>query len=221
MRSERDDKAADIREMINDYEDELKIRGANYESLEADFADLEDQLQVAKKERIDALAGYDELLKRNYDISVELEKSEDMNLELRSCVSVNEQDIACLNQQVDNLHEERNQALELWNASVEERKKLHQEMESLIHSRDHLLRRTFQQTEEINSLRKDRDALQRIVESRRENGHVEAKDFIRETHKNTNLQDNNYISFNGYETVSWKFIIEFFFLKNSEIPDNL
>ena len=188
--------------MISDYEDDLKIREANYESLEADFTELEDQLQVAKKERIDALSEYDELLKRNYDISKELEKFEDMNLELRSCVSVNEHDIACLHQQVENLHEERDQALELWNASVEERKKLHQEMESLIHSRDQLLRKTFQQTEEINALRKDRDALQRLVDSKRENGRLEQKSFIRETHNNMTLQENNYLHIDGYERVS-------------------
>ena len=202
MRAERDEKAADIREMMNDYEDELKIREANYESLEADFAELEDQLQVAKKERIDALSEYDELLKRNYDISKELEKSEDMNLELRSCVSVNEQDIASLNQQVENLQEERDHALELWDASVEERKKLHQEMESLIHSRDLLLRKTFQQTEEINALRKSRDALQRVVDSRKETGHIELKSFVRETHHNANVQEKNYLSQNGFEAVS-------------------
>lgn len=176
MRCERDDKAVEIREVISDYEDELKIREGNYDSLRADHEDLADQLEVAKKERINALTEYDELLKHNYDISRKLEKVEDANMELHSCISVCEQDIAVLKQQVDNLHEERDQALELWNASVEERKKLHKEMAALIQSRDELLRKTFQQTEEINALRKDRDAFQRLADRRRENGHLELRD---------------------------------------------
>ena len=187
--------------MINDYEDELKIREANYEYLEADLAELEDQLQVAKKERVDALSEYDELLKRNYDISKQLEKLEDINMELESCVSVNEQDVASLKQQVENLHDERDQALELWNSSVEERKKLHQEMASLIQSRDELLRKTFQQTEEINALRKDRDALQRSFGCKIGNGHLEAREGSKGTY-NGYLQDSMCLADNGYDKVS-------------------
>ncbi len=163
VRKERDEKLDEINGLSDRYEEELKAHEENYEQLTTSNAEMEAQLAVAKKERIDALAEYDELLKRHYDMKQEIEDINDENMKLNSHIENNEQCIASLRQQVENLQQERDQALQLWNSSVKERKKLHQEMEALIQSRDASLRKAFQQAEELNKIRESRDALQREV----------------------------------------------------------
>ena len=205
VKNDRDEKAAEIGELINEYEDELKIRESENDRLRADFAVMEDNLAVAKKERIEALTEYDELLKQNYDLTKEMERFEDMCIELRSCVAVNEQDVASLKHQLDNLQEERDHALELWNSSVEERKKLHKEMASLIQARDESLRKAFQQAEEINKIKEERDFLKRMLDSKRVNGHFDLIDSVRLSHGSPLHHENNDISSHRNHVVCYIF----------------
>lgn len=198
MKKERDDKTSEISEIIGQYEEDLRTREDQFDLLNSDFAD---QLSVAKKERLDSLAEYDELLKRNYDICQELEDMEDENSKLRGYGKDNEQTITSLHRQLLNLQQERDQALQLWNSSVEERKKLHQEMESLIQSRDASIRTAFQQAEELNKVREDRDALQRALNNNKRNGHLESKEFSRSPRR-VSLNGSGYNTSKDHEFVS-------------------
>eukprot|EP00794_Sanderia_malayensis_P012034 gene12034-13276_t len=162
-RKERDERKAEINDIIEKYEDELARQEDHFEHLTISSAEMEAQLTVAKKERFDALAEYDDLLKRSYDMKQDLDTINEENLKLHNHTQVDENVIASLRQQVENLQQERDHALQLWNSSVKERKKLHEEMENLIQSRDASLKKAFLQAEQLNKMRESHDALQREV----------------------------------------------------------
>ena len=155
------------------YEEEIYLRADDFNQLKEDYAEMDAQLTVAKKERVDALTEYENLLKRHYDVQQEVDIVEDENAELRGRIATYEQRINSLVQQLENTQQERDHALQLWNTSARERKKLHHEMETLLQSRDASLRKTFQQAEELNKMREDRDALQRELNCGRAKGSVD------------------------------------------------
>ena len=64
------------------------------------------------------------------------------------------------------MRNERDEALQLWNSSVEERKKLHQEMALMIQARDASLRKAFMHQEEINQLKAECDTWRRQASRR-------------------------------------------------------
>ena len=177
VKYERDEKTAELDEVIEEYEEDLERRNVYLDELKSGYEELREQLAVARKERIDALMQYDELLKQNYHLNKKLETEVEENKKLRGEIIDYQQNLDSLQQQVDICKHDRDHALQLWNSSVEERKKLHHEMAMLIQARDTSLRKAFQQAEQLIRLREDRDRLQRELENLQRQKHLEPGSF--------------------------------------------